>query len=114
VWVVGFDDVQRATMLSAPLTTMHPSCREIEVVALRALLDRIADPAHPPRSLTLSPSLCASSLGAVAARAGARVDAAARGWERERERHACAARRVEQLLAELGELLTEEPNDEIR
>jgi hypothetical protein len=41
------------------------------------------------------------------------ADAVARGWERERERHACAARRVEQLLAELGEPLTEEPNDQI-
>ena len=41
-------------------------------------------------------------------------DAAARGWERVQERHACATRRVEQLLAELGEPLTEEPNDEIR
>ena len=35
------------------------------------------------------------------------ADAAARGWERERERHTCAAKRVEQLLAELGEPLTE-------
>ena len=40
--------------------------------------------------------------------------AAARGWERERERHACAARRVEQLLAELGESLTDGPSDPIR
>jgi hypothetical protein len=39
---------------------------------------------------------------------------AARGWERGRERHAWAARRVEQLLAELGEPLTEEPSDPIR
>ena len=39
------------------------------------------------------------------------ADAAERGWERERERHACAARRIEQLLAELGEPLTAEPTD---
>ena len=57
MWVVGFDDVHYATMLSVPLTTMHQPCREIAVVALRALLGRIADPALPPRSLTLSPSL---------------------------------------------------------
>ncbi len=30
-------------------------------------------------------------------------DAAARGWEREVERHKCTAKRIEQLLAELGE-----------
>jgi integrase len=42
------------------------------------------------------------------------ADAAARGWERERERHTCAAQRVEQLLAELGEPLTEEASDPIR
>jgi hypothetical protein len=36
--------------------------------------------------------------------------AAARGWVR----HACAMRRVEQLLAELGEPLAEEPSDPIR
>jgi hypothetical protein len=40
------------------------------------------------------------------------ADAAARGWER--ERHACAAERVKQLLAELGEPLTEEASDPIR
>ena len=41
------------------------------------------------------------------------ADAAARGWERERERHACAMRRIEQLLAKLGEPFTEEPCDPI-
>jgi hypothetical protein len=41
------------------------------------------------------------------------ADAAARGWERERERHTCAALRVEQLLVELGEPLTEEASDPI-
>jgi integrase len=41
------------------------------------------------------------------------ADAAARGWERERERHACAMQRIEQLLAELGEPLKADPNDPI-
>jgi integrase len=41
------------------------------------------------------------------------ADAVARGWERERERHACASRRVEQLLAELGEPLMEQLNGPI-
>ena len=34
-------------------------------------------------------------------------DAAARGWEREVERHRCAASRIEQLLCELKESLDE-------
>lgn len=68
VRVVGFDDVRYATMLSVPLTTMHQPCREIAIVALRAMLDRIADPALPPRSLILSASLvvresCGAYLG---------------------------------------------------
>jgi LacI family transcriptional regulator len=57
VRVVGFDDVRFASLLSVPLTTMHQPCREIAVVALRAMLDRIADPTLPPRGLTLSSSL---------------------------------------------------------
>jgi LacI family transcriptional regulator len=57
VRLVGFDDVRFATLLSAPLTTMHQPCREIAVVAFRAMLDRIADPALPPRGLALSPRL---------------------------------------------------------
>jgi LacI family transcriptional regulator len=65
--VVGFDDVRFATMLSVPLTTMHQPCREIAIVALRAMLDRIADPAPPPRSLILSPRLVVrESCGAYA------------------------------------------------
>ena len=70
VRLVGFDDVRYATMLSVPLTTMHQPCREIAVVALRTMLDRINDPALPPRNLTLSPSLivresCGAYLGPV-------------------------------------------------
>jgi DNA-binding LacI/PurR family transcriptional regulator len=57
VRLVGFDDVRFASLLSVPLTTMHQPCREIAVVALRAMLERIADPALPPRGLTLSPTL---------------------------------------------------------
>jgi LacI family transcriptional regulator len=70
VRVVGFDDLRHARMLSVPLTTMHQPCREIAVVALQAMLDRIADPALPPRHLTLSPSLvvresCGAYIGPV-------------------------------------------------
>jgi LacI family transcriptional regulator len=55
--LVGFDDVRYATLLSVPLTTMRQPCREIAVTAFRAMLERIADPALPPRSLVLSPRL---------------------------------------------------------
>jgi DNA-binding LacI/PurR family transcriptional regulator len=55
--MVGFDDARFATLLSAPLTTMHQPCREIAAVALRAMLDRVSDPSLPPRGLVLSPRL---------------------------------------------------------
>jgi hypothetical protein len=50
----------------------------------------------------------------VAAGAEVGAAAAARGWEHKPERHARAARRVEQLLAELGEPLTQEAGDPSR
>jgi DNA-binding LacI/PurR family transcriptional regulator len=55
--VVGCDDVKYATLLSVPLTTVHQPCREIAVTAFRAMLDRLADPTLPPRSLALAPRL---------------------------------------------------------
>jgi LacI family transcriptional regulator len=55
--VVGFDDVRYATLFSVPLTTIHQPCREIAIAAFRAMLERIADPALPPRSLILAPRL---------------------------------------------------------
>jgi len=55
--VVGFDDVKYATLLSVPLTTIHQSARDIAVTAYRAMLDRIAEPTLPARSLLLTPRL---------------------------------------------------------
>ncbi len=55
--MVGFDDVRFATLLSVPLTTMHQPCRDIALVALRTMLDRIADPTMPSRGLTITPRL---------------------------------------------------------
>jgi len=57
VRVAGFDDVRYATLLSRPLTTIHQPCRDIATAALRAMLDRLADPALPPRSHLLTPTL---------------------------------------------------------
>jgi LacI family transcriptional regulator len=69
--IVGFDDARYATLLSVPLTTMHQPCREIAMTAFRAMLDRIADPSLPPRSLVLSPRLVVrESCGAYLPRQG--------------------------------------------
>ena len=57
VRVVGFDDVKYATLLSVPLTTIHQSARDIAVTAYRAMLDRIAEPTLPARTILLSPRL---------------------------------------------------------
>lgn len=57
VRVAGFDDVRFATLLSRPLTTVHQPCREIAIAALRAMMDRILEPALPSRSQLLTPTL---------------------------------------------------------
>ncbi|QNI35685.1 substrate-binding domain-containing protein [Edaphobacter albus] len=51
--VAGFDDVQYATLLSVPLTTIRQPCREIARAATLALIERIADPAIPAREILL-------------------------------------------------------------
>jgi DNA-binding LacI/PurR family transcriptional regulator len=55
--VVGFDDAKYATLVGVPLTTIHQPCRDIAVTAFRALLERIAEPTLPARSLLLAPRL---------------------------------------------------------
>ena len=57
VRVVGFDDANYATLLSVPLTTIHQPCRDIALIAYRAMLERIAEPTLPARSLLLTPRL---------------------------------------------------------
>ena len=70
VRVVGFDDAKYATLVSPPLTTIHQPCREIAVIAFRAMLERIAEPTLPSRSLSLTPRLVVrESCGAYASRA---------------------------------------------
>ena len=53
--VVGFDDAKYGTLLSVPLTTVRQPCRELALIAFRAMIERIADPALPARSLSLAP-----------------------------------------------------------
>lgn len=49
--VVGFDDVEYASLLTPALTTMSQPCSEIARTAVRTLLERIANPHLPPRHI---------------------------------------------------------------
>jgi LacI family transcriptional regulator len=49
--VVGFDDVEYATLLSPSLTTIRQPCTEIARTAVRTLLDRISKPELPSRHI---------------------------------------------------------------
>jgi LacI family transcriptional regulator len=71
VRLVGFDDVRYATLLSVPLTTIHQPCRDIAAVAFSMMIERIADPTLPPRTVTLAPRLVVrESCGAYLPRGG--------------------------------------------
>ena len=49
--VVGFDDVRYASLLKVPLTTIHQPCAHIGSAAVRAMIERIANPSIPPREI---------------------------------------------------------------
>ncbi|GAA4444864.1 GntR family transcriptional regulator [Novipirellula rosea] len=51
--MVGFDDVKYAQLLTVPLTTIHQPCRDIAMVAFRAMLDSIEKVVVPPRHCLL-------------------------------------------------------------
>ncbi len=55
--VVGFDDVRFATLLPVPLTTIQQPCRDIALTSFHAMIERIANPSLPSRSLLLTPRL---------------------------------------------------------
>lgn len=55
--VVGFDDAKYATLVSPPLTTIHQPCRDIAIIAFRTMLERLAEPHLPARSIYLTPNL---------------------------------------------------------
>ncbi len=57
VRIVGIDDVEYASLLPVPLTTIHQPCREIGEAALDAMLDRIERPGRPVRDMLLECSL---------------------------------------------------------
>ena len=51
--IAGFDDVQYATLLAVPLTTIHQPCREIARAATLALMERTKDQSIPAREILL-------------------------------------------------------------
>lgn len=53
IGVVGFDDVEYATLLAVPLTTIRQPCREIGQAAMRVMQDRIENPTLPVRQVLL-------------------------------------------------------------
>ncbi len=57
VRVVGFDDVRYAELLRPSLTTIHQPCADIGTIAMQVMLERIANPAFPPRDILVQPTL---------------------------------------------------------
>lgn len=53
VRIVGIDDVGYAKLLPVPLTTVHQPCRDIGEAAIKAMLERIADPTRITRDILL-------------------------------------------------------------
>jgi DNA-binding LacI/PurR family transcriptional regulator len=53
VRIVGIDDVNYASLLPIPLTTVHQPCRDIGEAALQALIDRIARPRSAAREILI-------------------------------------------------------------
>lgn len=65
--VIGCDDLKYSDYLSVPLTTVAQPCREIAVNAMRAMMDRLANPTLPATSWTSAPRLVVrESCGAFA------------------------------------------------
>ena len=55
--MAGIDDVKYASLLPVPLTTIHQPCAAIGAAAMRAMLERLADPTLPPRDIWIDFSL---------------------------------------------------------
>jgi DNA-binding LacI/PurR family transcriptional regulator len=54
VRIAGIDDVRYAGLLPVPLTTLHQPCMDIGAAAVAAMMDRIANPNLPARSILLN------------------------------------------------------------
>ncbi|HQA38531.1 MAG TPA: substrate-binding domain-containing protein [Kiritimatiellia bacterium] len=55
--LASFDDVQYASLLSPPLTTIHQPCEQLGAVAVQTLLQRLREPDTPPREILLDARL---------------------------------------------------------
>jgi DNA-binding LacI/PurR family transcriptional regulator len=55
--IAGIDDVRYSGLLPVPLTTYHQPCLDIGAAALAAMMDRIANPHLPARSILLNGSV---------------------------------------------------------
>ena len=55
--VAGFDDVRYAELLRPALTTIHQPCVDIGTIAMQVMLERIENPAFPPRDILAQPTL---------------------------------------------------------
>ena len=80
VRLVGFDDVRYATLVSVPLTTIHQPCRDIATIAFRIMMERLAEPTLPTRSIILTPHLvvresCGAYLPRISSATGRRSNA---------------------------------------
>jgi len=53
IMLAGFDDIQYASLLSVPLTTVRQPCRAIGIACVDTMLGRLERPLLPPRSITL-------------------------------------------------------------
>ena len=65
--VAGFDDVKYAVLVSPTLTTIHQPCRDIAVIAFRTMMERLAEPTLPARSICLAPHLVVRILRSLSA-----------------------------------------------
>ncbi len=52
--MAGIDDVKYASLLSVPLTTIHQPCAAIGAVAVSTMVERLRNPALPPRDILLN------------------------------------------------------------
>ena len=67
VALVGIDDVDYASLLPVPLTTVRQPTREIGAAAVAAMLERVRRPSGPPRDILLDGTLVVrASCGAKA------------------------------------------------
>ncbi|MFB3777619.1 MAG: GntR family transcriptional regulator [Bryobacteraceae bacterium] len=79
VRLVSFDDVQYASLVTVPLTTIHQPCSQLGAAAIRAMHERLQDPDMPARDILLDFRLViresSGSAAAELACAGAEVTA---------------------------------------